>query len=78
MMIVSALIAAVCILGTTGASEAKGKKAAAPERKALCMTELGGPVCGTRGGMKFTYANSCYAMQDGAKVSGNRACRGKK
>jgi hypothetical protein len=31
-------------------------------------------VCGQRGGMKFTYANSCSAEKDGAKVVSNKAC----
>jgi hypothetical protein len=35
-------------------------------------------VCGTRGGMKFTYANACYAQRDGAKVAGKGACKAAK
>jgi hypothetical protein len=26
------------------------------------------PVCGVKGGLKFTYDNSCYAAKDGAKI----------
>lgn len=33
------------------------------------------PVCGAKGGMKFTYDNSCYAMKDGAKVVSKGACK---
>jgi hypothetical protein len=35
------------------------------------------PVCGTRGGMKFTYASACYAAKDGAKVTSSKACPAK-
>ena len=69
-----ALVAAAFLVGTVGASDAKAKKEAAPQQTALCMTVMESPVCGTRGGAKFTYANSCYAMQDGAKVSRAGAC----
>ena len=74
------LVAAALVFGTIGTSDAKAKKKeAAPQQTALCMTAMDAPVCGTRGGMKFTYANSCYAMQDGAKMSGAGACKaGKK
>lgn len=77
-IIAAVTLTAALVLGTIGASEAKGKKEAAPQQRAFCMTAQGGQVCGTRGGMKFTYANACYALQDGAKVSRSRACGGKK
>jgi hypothetical protein len=73
------LIAAALVFGTTGASEAKGKKKeAAPQQSFLCMTLPAQAVCGTRGGAKFDYANACYAVQDGAKVSRNGACKAAK
>jgi hypothetical protein len=31
-------------------------------------------VCAVKGGMKFTYANACYAAKDGAKVVSQKAC----
>jgi hypothetical protein len=34
-----------------------------------------GSVCGTKGGMKFTYFNACYASKDGAKVSSQGDCK---
>lgn len=76
-------IAWATILGTalvlsssaSGIAAAKKKKAeAAPTSTAFCMGG-GGQVCGTRGGLKFTYANACYAQRDGAKVSGTGACK---
>jgi hypothetical protein len=77
-------IAWAAILGTalvlassaSGIAAAKKKKAeaAAPTSTAFCMT-TGSQVCATRGGMKFTYANACYAQRDGAKVSSQGACK---
>lgn len=67
------VIAAALVFGTIGASDAKGKKAAEPQQTALCMTAPAKQVCGTRGGTKFKYANSCYALQDGAKVGSCKA-----
>ena len=32
------------------------------------------PVCGTKGGMKFTYNNACFAEKDGAKSIKAGAC----
>ena len=74
----AALIAAASaafVIGSGGSSEAKGKKkmAAAPPEPGPCFI-MGGPVCGAKGGMKFTYANSCYAAKDGASVVSKGAC----
>ena len=53
---------------------AKKKKAeAAPPAPAICLVPYSA-VCGEKGGMKYTYANSCYAERDGAKVVSNKAC----
>ena len=60
--------------GGFAATKKKKAEAAAPTSTAFCMGG-GGQVCGTRGGMKFTYANACYAERDGAKVSGQGACK---
>ncbi len=65
--------AALFVLGTTGASDAKGKKKS-PEMSPVCMTD-GPAVCGSRGGQRFTYANSCYAGNDGAMVVGKGVCK---
>ena len=78
VIVPASLIAVALVFGTTGTSEAKGKKAAAPQQTAFCMTAPPAPVCGVRGGMKFTYANSCYAVVDGAKVSRAGACKAAK
>ena len=71
-----AVAGAALVLGTADSSEAKGKKkmAAPPAPDAVCI----GPqavVCGVKGGQKFTYFNTCYAVKDGAKVIGTGACK---
>lgn len=71
------ILATGLVLGSSasGIAAAKKKRAeAAPTSTAFCMT-TGNQVCGTRGGMKFTYANACYAQRDGAKVAGQGACK---
>jgi hypothetical protein len=70
-------LAAAFMLVSVGVSEAKGKKkkaAAAPAKSAICMTG-GAPVCATKGGMKFTYANACFAANDGASKAKAGACK---
>lgn len=66
---------AAFVLGTAGSSEAAKKKAAAapPPPPVFCF-EPEKRVCAVKGGMKFTYANSCYAVKDGAKVVSQKAC----
>ena len=69
-------VAAVALaIGSASTGEAKGKKkmAAPPSHPEICVAQWQ-PVCGQRGGMKFTYANSCSAEKDGAKVVSNKAC----
>jgi len=62
------------VLGTAGSSEAAKKKAAAaPPHPGPCF-DLYKPACGAKGGLKFTYANACIAVQDGAKVVAQKAC----
>ena len=41
---------------------------------ATCWGVPAAPVCATRGKLKFTYINSCYASKDGAKVVSQKAC----
>ncbi|HVV60596.1 MAG TPA: hypothetical protein VHD14_02455 [Pseudolabrys sp.] len=77
-----AAVAGAFMLGSAGTSEAAKKKAAAKpapaqQTEVMCLGAQK-PVCGTKGGMKFTYANSCFAAKDGAKVSSNKACAGAK
>ena len=47
--------------------------AAPPPQPGPCF-EIAAPVCGVKGGMKFNYANACFAAQDGAKVVSQGAC----
>jgi hypothetical protein len=69
----------VIAVGSATTSEAKAKKkaAAAPASKSLFCIQPYAPVCGTRGGMKFTYANACYAAKDGATAVTPGACKQK-
>ena len=71
-----AAAAAAFVIGSSGVSEAK-KTAAAPPDPGPCFM-MGEPVCGAKGGMKFTYANSCYAVRDGASVVSKGACHAPK
>jgi len=71
---------AAFVLGTAGSSEAAKKKkaAAAPlPRSPICSTAPA-PVCGVKGGQKFTYVNACFAGNDGASLASNKACPIKK
>jgi hypothetical protein len=74
-------IAAVAfIIGSAVPSEAaKKKKAAAaapaPAPQQQCLGSAPGPVCATKGGLKFTYNNACFAAQDGAKSAKAGACK---
>jgi len=73
-----AVTAVAFALGSAAPSEAKGKKkaeAAPAPMPQSCMLAPAGQVCGTRGGMKFSYFSACYAAQDGAKVVSQGACK---
>jgi outer membrane biosynthesis protein TonB len=71
-----AATAAVIAIGSAVPSEAKTKKkkAEAAPAPTLCLIVEHHPVCGVKGGTKVTYANGCYAAQDGAKVVSQKAC----
>jgi len=71
LMIVSAT---AFVLGTAGSSEAKKKAAAAPPPPPGPCFTAEKPVCAVKGGIKFTYASACIAVQDGAKVVSDKAC----
>ncbi len=73
---VVAVTAATFVLGSaaTGEAKAKKKQEAAPPPPATCFFSAYKPVCGVKGGLKFTYKNSCYAAKDGAKVASDKAC----
>jgi hypothetical protein len=71
-----AVTAAVFVLGSAVSSEAaKAKKpAATPQRSVSCAFSTPAPVCGTKGGLTFTYRNACWAGNDGAVVKAQKAC----
>ena len=79
-------VAAVAIvIGSAVPSEAAKKKkaAAAPppppaQQWPTCWGAPYGPVCATKGGQKFTYVNSCYAMKDQATSAKPGACKAAK
>ena len=76
----AALIAVSALAVAVGSADAKGKKKkaeAAPKFTPTCMFTASSPVCGVKGGMKFSYTNACYAGNDGAKVVANKACPSK-
>jgi hypothetical protein len=70
---------AALAFGAGGPSYAAKKKMVkeAPPPPILCV-QPDAPVCASKGGMSFTYANSCYAEKDGAKVTVNGACKAPK
>ena len=72
-----AATAAAFVIGSAATGEAKGKKkmAAAAPPPVFCVPGNGDkPVCAIKGGMKYTYADACFAAHDGAKVISNKAC----
>jgi len=73
-----AAAAVAFVIGSAVPSEAAKKKkaAAAPEPQPVaCVIAPAAPVCATKGGQKFTYANGCYARQDGASGAKAGACK---
>jgi hypothetical protein len=73
-----AAAAVAFVIGSAVPSEAAKKKmkeaAAPPPQEPTCLIVPSAPVCATKGGQKFTYANSCYAMKDGASGAKAGAC----
>lgn len=76
---VIAMTAAAFVIGSAVPSDAKAKKkkAEAAPPPATCWLTTDKAVCATKGGLKFTYKNSCYAAKDGAKVVSDKACPAK-
>ncbi|MGB7578530.1 MAG: hypothetical protein WBM16_11585 [Pseudolabrys sp.] len=77
---VVAVAAVAFVIGSAVPSEAaKKKKAAAaappPPQQPTCLLNPQGKVCATKGDMKFTYFNACYAMKDGAKSATSGECK---
>ena len=80
---VVAVAAVAFVIGSAVPSEAaKKKKAAAaappPPQQPTCLLNPPGQVCATKGGMKFTYFNACYAAKDGATSATPGACKAAK
>jgi hypothetical protein len=74
-----AATAAAFVIGSVDIGEAKGKKKAAPAAPATPVATCWVPdsptkYCAVKGGMKFTYVNSCVAKAEGAKIISNKAC----
>ncbi len=59
---------------TTGEAKSKAKAVSAGPTTGICTLQARAPVCATRGKSKFTYANACFASQDGAKIVKAGAC----
>lgn len=74
-----AVTSAAFVVGSGLPSQAAAKKkvAAAAPHQVFCTMDYT-PVCAERGGLKQTYANSCFASHDNAKVISNGACGAKK
>jgi len=69
--------AIVLAVGFASPSFAAKKKAAAPaaQPNGIFCIQPSQPVCGVKGGQKFTYANSCFAQKDKATIASQGACK---
>jgi hypothetical protein len=74
----AAAAAVAFVLGAPATGLAKGKKMMAPPPQPIPCFTAPAPVCGVKGGMKFTYVNACSAYKDGAMVVSKHACAVKK
>ena len=74
-----AIAAAAFAVGSAATADAKGKKKMAEPAPGvpMCQIAVDKAVCGSKGGMSFTYKNACYAERDGAKVVADKACAAK-
>lgn len=70
-----AAVAAAFVIGAASPSEAKKKAMVTPPPQPFCSMYVKEPVCATKGKLKFTYANSCFAANDGAKIVSAGACK---
>src|SRR5262245_8242330 len=78
-----AAAAVAFVIGSAVPSEAAKKKkaaAAAPPPPPAPQLVCGGPapVCATKGDVKFTYHNACFAAKDGAKGAKPGECKAAK
>jgi hypothetical protein len=73
-----AAAAVALVIGSAVPSEAaKKKKAAAaapPPPPQIACVGPEAPVCASKGDLKFTYHNACWAAKDGAKGAKPGAC----
>jgi hypothetical protein len=74
--LVAAAVVAVAV-GSAAPSDAKAKKkpAADAPMTPTCWLTPASSVCGSKGSMKFTYFNACYASKDGATVASQGDCK---
>jgi len=78
-----AAAAVAFVIGSAVPSEAAKKKkaaAAAPPPPPAPQLVCGGPapVCATKGDVKFTYHNACFAAKDGASKAKPGECKAAK
>ncbi len=72
ILVYAAVVAAAAFgLGSATTAFAKKEAMVAPE-PFPCWEYV--PVCGSKSGHRFTYANACSARRDGAKLVSHRAC----
>jgi len=77
--VVVAATAVAFVISSASVGEAKGKKKAAAAAPAMApatcwVSDSPTKYCAVKGGMKFTYVNSCTAKAEGAKIISNKAC----
>jgi hypothetical protein len=76
-LVAAAAVAVAFVLASP--SQAKhNKKMAEPAVQPFCVLDPHQPVCGEKDGMKFTFANSCFASREGAKIVAHKACEAPK
>ena len=76
-LIASAAFALAIGFATPSDAKSKGKKAAAAAAQLhwpLCNTDAK-QVCAEKGGMRSTFANACWARNEGAKVVSQGECK---
>jgi len=69
------LTATAVAIASPTPSSAKAKKAEMEPAPLACWFLPESQVCGSRGSVKTTYYNSCYAEKDGAKIASHGDCK---
>jgi hypothetical protein len=75
-LVAAAAVAVAFVLASP--SQAKHNKKMAEPVQPFCVLDPHQPVCGEKDGMKFTFANSCFASREGAKIVAHKACEAPK